>query len=144
MTNHVERAEQLISMATRLATMIEEDIATLRARRPAQLAGRQAERETLMLQYTKAVGDFRKTHVKGSLPPAVKARLDNATAKLMSATREHTRLLTRFRHVTEGMLRAVANVVIAKETPGIYGKSGAFANRAGNHAAAALTLNQAV
>lgn len=144
MSTHSERAEFLLSMATRLAAMIEEDSSTLRARRPAQLASRQSEREALMLQYTKAVAEFRKTHVKGSLPPALKARLDSATTRLMSATREHTRLLTRFRHVTEGMLKAVANVVVAQETPGIYGKSGAFANRSGNYRAAALTLNQAV
>jgi hypothetical protein len=144
MSTHVERAEGLLSLATRLCTMIEEDCAILRARRPAQLAGRQAEREALMLHYAKAVSDFRKAHVKGSLPQSLKQKLDKTTEKLMAATREHSRLLARFRHVTEGMLKAVANVVIAQETPIAYAKSGAFTSTAGNQRASALTLNQAV
>lgn len=144
MNTHIERAEGLLSLATRLCSVIEEDCAILRARRPAQLAGRQAERENLMLHYAKAVSDFRKSHVKGSLPTPLKQKLDKATEKLMTAIREHTRLLTRFRHVTEGMLKAVADVVVARETPSVYAKSGAFASTAGNHRASALTLNQAV
>ena len=51
MTTHAERAEQLLSLATRLASLLEEDIAILRARRPAQLANRQQDRELLMLQF---------------------------------------------------------------------------------------------
>ncbi len=144
MTTHAERAEQLLSLATRLANLLEEDIAILRARRPAQLANRQQDRELLMLQYTKAVSEFRKAHVKGSLPQALKQKLGQATEKLMSANREHGRLLMRFRHVTEGMLKAVANVVVAQDTPSVYAKTGAFAQSGSNPRASALTLNQAV
>lgn len=97
-----------------------------------------------MLQYTKAVGEFRKVHVKGSLPPALRMKLANATEKLMAATREHSRLLLRFRHVTEGMLKAVANVVVAQETPSVYAKTGAISNASAGQHASALTLNQAV
>jgi hypothetical protein len=144
MTAHTDRAEQLLSLATKLTAILEEDAAILRSRRPAQLAGRQQDREILMLQYTKAVGEFRKNHVKGSLPPALKQKLSQATEKLMAATKEHSRLLTRFRHVTEGMLKAVATVVVAQETPSVYAKTGAFATSASSHRASALTLNQAV
>ncbi|MFN8949502.1 MAG: hypothetical protein ACK6DM_04380 [Alphaproteobacteria bacterium] len=144
MTTHTERAEQLLALATRLTSVLEEDAAILRSRRPAQLAGRQQDRDILMLQYTKAVGEFRKAHVKGSLPPALRQKLATATEKLMAATREHSRLLLRFRHVTEGMLKAVANVVVAQETPAVYAKTGAISNANTSHRASALTLNQAV
>jgi hypothetical protein len=93
MTTHAERAEQLLALATRLTSVLEEDAAILRSRRPAQLAGRQQDRDILMLQYTKAVGEFRKAHVKGSLPPALRQKLATATEKLMAATREHSSLL---------------------------------------------------
>lgn len=144
MTSHVQRAENLLALATKLTAVLEEDAAILRSRRPALLAGRQEDRDLLMLQYARAVSEFRKVHVKGSLPPALKQKLSGATEKLMAAIREHSRLLLRFRHVTEGMLKAVANVVVAQETPSVYAKTGAIASTGANHRASALTLNQAV
>lgn len=144
MTTHADRAEQLLALATRLTKILEEDATILRSRRPAQLASRQLDRDTLMLQYTKAVGEFRKAHVKGSLPPALKQKLTQATERLMAAIKEHSRLLIRFRHVTEGMLKAVATVVIAQETPSVYAKTGAMAAGASSYRASALTLNQAI
>jgi hypothetical protein len=144
MTSHAERAEELLALATKLTAVLEEDAAILRSRRPALLAGRQEDRDVLMLQYAKAVGEFRKVHVKGSLPPALRQKLAGATEKLMGATREHSRLLLRFRHVTEGMLKAVATVVIAQDTPSVYAKTGAIARANASQRASAFTLNQAV
>ena len=144
MTGHTERAEHLLALATKLTSILEEDAAILRSRRPALLAGRQEHRDLLMMQYAKAVGEFRKVHVKGTLPPALRQKMTSATEKLMAATREHSRLLSRFRHVTEGMLKALATVVIAQDTPSVYARSGAIANISARQTASALTLNQAV
>ena len=144
MSAHLAKAEELIALSTRLTALIDDDIATLKNKRPAQLSRSEADRSMTMLQYTRAVTELKATGATKSLPPSVKQRLKDSTQKLMEATREHGRLLTRFRHVTEGLIKAVADVVIARETPSTYAKSGALA-RAGNaYRVSAMTLNQAV
>jgi len=138
------KAEELIALSARLTAIIEDDIATLRNKRPAHLARTDADRSMAMLQYARAVGEFRNTGGAKLIPAALKLRLNASTQKLMTATREQGRLLSRFRHVTEGLIKAVADVVIARETPSVYAKSGAIAKSASANRGAAMTLNQAV
>ena len=144
MNTPIDRAEALIAMSNRIADTIEADIAVLRTRRPAQLARTEADRELVMLQYSRAVADFRNAGTAKLLPADVKNRLNAATRRVMSATREQNLLLTRFRHVTEGLIRSVANVVIARETPTVYSKSGAMARTSAYGRGAAMTFSQAV
>ena len=144
MSEHMAKAEELIALSARLTAIIDEDIATLKNKRPAQLARSDADRSMAMLQYSRAVAEFRNTGGAKSIPAPLKQRLNTATQKLMNATREQGRLLTRFRHVTEGLIKAVADVVIARETPSVYAKSGAIAKAGSTSRGAAMTLNQAV
>ncbi len=144
MSEHMAKAEELIALSARLTAIIDDDIATLKNKRPAQLARSDADRSMAMLQYSRAVAEFRNTGGAKSIPAPLKQRLNSATQKLMNATREQGRLLTRFRHVTEGLIKAVADVVIARETPSVYAKSGAIAKAGSASRGAAMTLNQAV
>lgn len=144
MSDHMAKAEELIALSARLTSIIEDDIATLRNKRAAQLARSDADRSMAMLQYTRAVTEFRNSGGAKLIPASLKQRLNASTQKLMTATREQGRLLTRFRHVTEGLIKAVADVVIARETPSVYAKSGAMAKSASASRGAAMTLNQAV
>lgn len=139
-----DKVEALIGMSNRLADMIEADIAILRTRRPAQLARTEADREMAMLQYSRAVAEFRNAGTAKLLQADLKTRLNAATRRVVSATREQNLMLARFRHVTEGLIRSVANVVIDRETPAVYSKSGAMARNAAYSRGAAMTFNQAV
>ncbi|MEQ1752911.1 MAG: hypothetical protein ABL973_02120 [Micropepsaceae bacterium] len=142
-TGH-SKAEELIALTTRLAALIEDDVTTLKGKRPAMLAKNEADRATAMPLYGKATADFRSPTAISVLPPATQTRLKTATARLHAAIKEQTRLLIRFRHVTEGLVKAVADVVAARETPTAYAKSGAFARSNASQRATAMTLNQAV
>jgi hypothetical protein len=144
MSEHMAKAEELIALSARLTAIIDDDIATLKNKRPAQLARSDADRSMAMLQYSRAVAEFRSTGGAKSIPAPLKQRLNSATQKLMNATREQGRLLTRFRHVTEGLIKAVADVVIARETPSVYAKTGTIAKTGSASRGAAMTLNQAV
>lgn len=144
MTEQMSKAEELIALSARLTAIIEDDIATLRNKRPSQLTRAEADRSMTMLQYSRAVSEYKSSGAAKLLPPALKLRLNNSTQKLMSATREQGRLLARFRHVTEGLIKAVADVVMARETPSVYAKSGAIAKSGSAYRGAAMTLNQAV
>lgn len=144
MSANLAKAEELIALTTRLTALIEDDITTLKGKRPAMLARNEADRATAMLLYGKAAGEFRTAAAVTALPAATQARLKTATGKLHAAIKEQSRLLIRFRHVTEGLVKAVADVVAARETPTAYAKSGAFARSNSSQRATAMTLNQAV
>jgi hypothetical protein len=144
MSDQVSKAEQLIRLTEQLAAIVEDDVKTLKARRPAMLSGKESERTTASLLYAKAAAEFKSPETVKALPAATRTRLKAATARLQAATREQSSLLTSFRHVTEGLVKAVADVVARKSAPSAYGKSGSMAQSGAAYRATALTLNQAV
>jgi hypothetical protein len=144
MNDQVSRAEELISLTLRLAAIVEDDVRTLKAKRPAMLAASENERTTASLLYAKAATEFKSPASVTSLPAPVRTKLKAATARLRTATREQTTLLTAFRHVTEGLVKAVADVVARKSMPSAYAKSGNLAQPSAAFRPTALTLNQAV
>lgn len=144
MSDQVSKAEELITLTLRLAAVVEDDVKTLKAKRPAMLAGKETERTTASLLYAKAAAEFKTPAAVNALPAPVRTRLRAATARLQAATREQTTLLTAFRHVTEGLVKAVADVVARKSMPSAYAKSGNMAQPSQAFRPTALTLNQAV
>lgn len=144
MSNDVTKAEELIVLTDRLAAIVEDDVRTLKSRRPAMLAGKEADRATTTLHYAKAAAGFKAPATVAALPAVTQSKLKTATTRLQAATLEQTRLLTAFRHVTEGLVKAVADVVARKSMPGAYAKSGSIAPPGSSNRATALTLNQAV
>ena len=144
MSNLVANAEQLIRLTEQLAAIVEDDVKTLKSRRPSMLASKENERTTASLLYAKAAAEFKAPETVKSLPAATRARLKAVTARLQAATREQSTLLTSFRHVTEGLVKAVADVVARKSAPSAYAKSGTIAQPGAAYRATALTLNQAV
>ena len=135
------KSEELIVLTTKVAVLVEKEIAILNDKRPAALAPGENDRATLLLLYSKASAEFKNAAVLAALPAPANLRLKTATERLHKALKEQKRLLARFRHVTEGLVRAIAEGVAAHERPSIYAKSGAMA---GAPRASALTLNQAV
>ncbi len=144
MNPHLTKAEELIALTTRLAAMIEDDVATLVAKRPAALANNEADRSTTLLLYAKAAAEMKSSGAITQVPANTKQRIKQVTDRLHKALKEQNRLIVRFRHVTEGLIKAIADVVVARETPAVYAKSGAMMKSAMANRGTAMTLNQAV
>lgn len=137
----LDKADELIALTTKLAVLIEQDIATLKGNRPSALAQNEGDRAVLLAHYGKAVSAFKAAPMT-NVAADLKQRLKTATERLHKGMKEQQRLLTRFRHVTEGLVKAVADAVTARETPTAYGKTGTYAQASGR--ASAMTFNQAV
>jgi hypothetical protein len=144
MSDHLSKAEEMIALTARLSALIEDDVSMLVARRPSALANNDADRTTALLLYGKAAAEMKSTGALTQLPANTKQRLQAVTARLHKALKEQGRLLLSFRHVTEGLVKAVADVVAARETPSVYAKSGIMARSSLANRSAAMTLNQAV
>lgn len=138
------KAQDLAELTERLAALVEREIVTLKGQRPAELTKNEDERAGLTLLYAKAMAEFKSKPAIAALPANLQQRLKLATERLAKALKEQSRLLNRFRHVTEGMVKAIAETVAARETPGVYGKSGYVVKPPAAPRTAALTLNQAV
>ncbi len=138
----VAKAEELIALTEQLAARVEADVKILNGSRPSALNPDDNDRTALTLLYGKAMAEL-KGPALAQLPPAVKTRLKAATERLRAGLKEQGRLIARFRHVTEGIVKAIADSVAAAQAPGVYAKSGSVVKPAAARAAA-LTLNQAV
>jgi hypothetical protein len=137
------KAEELIALTTKLAALIEQDVATLKAKRPAALP-QDESRAGLLALYGKAAAEFKTAASVASLPAAMKQRLKAATERLHKALKEETRLLARFRHVTEGLVKAIAERVTARQAAPTYAKAGTVVKPPAAPRATALTLNKSV
>ncbi len=144
MSLSLAKAEELIALTGKLAALTEQDIATLKAKRPSALTQGEDSRTSLLLLYGKSAAEFKSGAAVAVLPAEVRQRLKSVTERLHKGLKEQGRLLARFRHVTEGIVRAIADGVTARQTPATYAKSGAFVKPPAAARALALTLNQAV
>jgi tRNA C32,U32 (ribose-2'-O)-methylase TrmJ len=143
MSLNLAKAEELISYTLKLAAMTEQDIATLKAGRPSALAMQNNDRTIQYLLFGKAAAEFKPSGALATLPAETKQRLKAATERLHIALKEENRLLARFRHISEGLIRAIADSVAKRGAPPAYAKSGSFVKPAASRASA-MTLNQAV
>jgi hypothetical protein len=138
------KAEDLIALTAKLAGLVERDVTLLKGNRPAALSQHENDRAGVTLLYAKAMAEFKNKAAVAALPLAVQKRLKDATERLHKALKEQTRLLARFRHVTEGLIKTIAETVAAREAPATYCKAGYVVKPPAAPRAAALTLNQAV
>lgn len=144
MSAALAKADELIALTAKLAAFVEHDVTILKGNRPATLAKNEDDRMALTLLFGKAAAEFKSKPAVAELPSAAQQRLKAATERLHKAIKEQSRLLARFRHVTEGLVKAVAEAVAKREAPGIYAQSGYVVKPPAAPRAAALTLNQAV
>ena len=75
--------------------------------------------------------------------PDISYVLSAATEMLRAALKEEGRWLARFRHVSEGLIKAIADEVAARQTPATYAKAGSFTKPA-TAAASAMAYNQTI
>ena len=130
---------ELIQLTERLTQIVERELAILKGARPSALNTNDDERATTLALYAKHCAAF-KREAMSALSADVKKRLTGATERLRAALKEESRLLARFRHVSEGIIKAVADAVAARQAPPTYAKAGAFTKPASS--ASAMAYNQ--
>jgi hypothetical protein len=123
------RLERLLSMAMRLIEALEGDIAALKSGNPRDLRTIDPEIQKLSALYTReAAGINAKAAI--SAPFELRKRLFEATQKFRDLLAAQSRLLTRLRGASEGMVRAVAEELERSRAPlRTYGATPAQAPR---------------
>jgi hypothetical protein len=110
------RIERMIALAERLVAVLESDIAALRSGNPAALASADPEVQTLTVQYGREAQNF-DPRIAQAAPPPLRARFMTITAKFREILQLHARLLTRVKHASEGMVKAIAEEVNRMNQP---------------------------
>ncbi len=104
------RIERLITMAERLVEALESDIAALKVGNARNLRTIEPEILKLSALYSREAAGLNPDVAK-SAPVELRKRLFAATAKFRDTLASQTRLLTRIRGASEGMVRAVADEI---------------------------------
>lgn len=110
------RIERLIAMAERLIAALESDIAVLKAGKPQTLATSEPEIQRLTAQYGLEAQNF-DPRLAQSAPPTLRQRFVAITAKFREVLQLHTRMLTRVKNASEGMIKAIAAEVERANAP---------------------------
>lgn len=116
MSAEQERIEHLIAMAERLAAALESDIAALKSGNPRGLRTVEPEMLKLSALYSREAKGIDVAAAKNA-PPDLRKRLTEATARFRDLLGAQTRLLTRLRGASEGMIRAVAEEIEKQNAP---------------------------
>ena len=110
------RIERLIAMAERLIVALESDIAALKDGRPQALATNEPEIQRLTAQYGLEAQNF-DPRIAQSAPATLRQRFVAITAKFREVLQLHTRMLTRVKNASEGMIKAIAAEVERANAP---------------------------
>lgn len=104
------RIESVLKMAERLAAVLKADIAALEAGRAREMQSLDPEIQLLVAQYSRDVAKLNRNELLAA-PAEQRARLTAATKTFQDALTLHTRVLTRVRRASEGLIKAVAQEV---------------------------------
>lgn len=110
------RIERLITLAERIILALESDIAILKEGRPATLASIDPEIQKLTALYGREAQGF-DLRIAQSAAPTLRQRFFAVTAKFREVLQLHTRMLTRVKNASEGLIRAVATEVERANAP---------------------------
>ncbi len=110
------KLERLISMAERLITALETDIAALKAGAPAKMVSLDPEIQKLTAVYGREAQNF-DIRIAKAAPLALRTRFMAITAKFREVLQLHARMLTRVKNASEGMIQAIAREVERMNAP---------------------------
>ena len=128
-----QKIELLIAMAERLIAALEADIAALKAGRPQELRTTDPEFQRLSVMYSREAAGIDAARAKAA-PSELRRKFFDSTAKFRDVLALHARLLTRMRHASEGIVKAVAEEIERRRAPTcIYAPAASYARP---HAAA--------
>lgn len=110
------KLERLITMAERLIVALETDIAALKDGEPVRMVSLDPEIQKLSALYGREAQNF-DIRIAKSAPVALRTRFVTITAKFREVLQLHTRLLTRVKNASEGMIQAIAREVERMNAP---------------------------
>ncbi len=110
------RVDRLIILAERLIVALEADIEALKAGKPKDMQTQDPEIQRLTALYSREAGQITPQQAK-QMPRDSVARLTETTRRFRESLARHTRVLTRVRNASEGMIRAIAEEVDRRQAP---------------------------
>jgi len=138
--NGAERAEALLQLTERLTSLIEQETALFRERRPEDALGLQDEKSKLANIYRTEVARARQEPQRFSgAPEGVKSLLRKATEGFHKALKENGHAVLALKTITEGVVKAIADEAARQRTAG-----GGYGPGAGQRATSPGALNIAV
>ncbi len=110
------RIERLISLAERIITALEGDIAALKEGRTGALSTNDPEIQKLTAIYGREAKGF-DPRLAQNAPPTLRQRFFAVTAKFREVLQLHARMVTRVKNASEGIIRAIASGSGARQCP---------------------------
>lgn len=104
------RIDTVVKMAERLIEALTADIEVLEAGRPREMKSLDPLIQQLCAQYAREAARLNR-HELLAAPAEQRARLTDTTRRFQEVLNLHTRILTRIRTASEGMIKAVAEEV---------------------------------
>jgi hypothetical protein len=141
-----DRVDQLIILTKKLTEEIERETQLLRAHRPHELGDVIEAKARLAALYSAEMTAIRKNRklIEGA-SAEVMAAFRRVTELFRAALADHERILNRVRGMTEGMVKAIADELAARQRPPQgYGRGATPASAGKATAPASLTLNQVI
>ncbi len=138
-----ERIDLILDLTRRLSQLVEREIALIQAQEPHRLAEHEEERSRLSLLYAREMQTLRADPQAARRAEEERLERLRVETKAFNDTLErHQRLIQRMRHVTEGIVKAVADEAARQSAPRTgYGMSG-YTNAA--RGPAPLAINRKV
>ncbi|HEY4124206.1 MAG TPA: hypothetical protein VGM36_06295 [Rhizomicrobium sp.] len=110
------KIERVILMAERLIEALEADIAALERGKPAEMRTTHPEIQKLSALYGREASGISPASAKEA-PETLRASLMAVTKRFAEALARHTRILTRVKNASEGMIRSIAEEVDRRNAP---------------------------
>lgn len=107
MSGENPKVERVIALTLRLTEALKADIAALERGRPREMRTIEPDAQQLCALYGREATQINAAVVK-SLAPATRARLSEATKRFRETLSYQSRLITRMKNASEGLVRAIA------------------------------------
>lgn len=123
-----DRIDDVVQLTDRLEALMARETELIKGKKPQDIAAFTDEKAHVAALYTREMRAFkREVAGQANLPTGPIARLRASSEKLRETLSRHSRLLTRLRRVSEGLIKTIADDVAAKRAPTIgYGPSATY------------------
>lgn len=139
------RIDNLISLTEQLSELLDTEAKLLQTHRPSEIKALNEQKSNVSALYQREMTALKRdmNNLKG-LTQEKRDVLKAITAEFRKKTDQHLHLLQNFRHVSEGIVKSVADEVTAKDVPAAgYGRQ-ALAPKPGSSAPRAFAVNQVI
>ena len=135
-----QKIERLIAMAERLISGLEADIVALKTGRSQALSAADPDFQRLSALYSREAAAIDAAQAKAA-PSELRRKFFDSTARFREILALHARLLTRMRHASEGIVKAVAEEIERRRAPAcVYAPAASYARKQ----AAAIVYNRVI